>query len=89
MRPQETNPDAATLGLHALAWALSDSARAARLLALTGLEAGELRARAGDPALLAAVIGFLEGHEADLVACAQGLGVKPEQLVRAGAELEA
>ena len=34
--------------------------------ALTGLDSDELRARAGDPALLAAVLGFLAAHEPDL-----------------------
>jgi len=64
------------------------AARAARLLDTTGLDAGELRARAGDPALLAAVLGFLEAHEPDLVACAGDLGVSPAALVTAHARLE-
>jgi hypothetical protein len=90
MRASVTNrADAATTALSALAWTLSDTARAERLLALTGLDAGELRARAGDPALLAATIGFLAGHEADLLACADALGVAPGALVAAQQELEA
>jgi hypothetical protein len=83
----ETNPEA--LALTALAWTLTDPARAERLLALTGLDAGELRARAGEPALLAAALGFLEAHEPDLIACADAIGVAPAALVRARAALEA
>jgi hypothetical protein len=39
-------------------------------------------------ALLAACIAFLEAHEPDLVAVAQDVGVKPEALLGAKAELE-
>ncbi len=90
MRARDTNaPDGATLALSALAWTLADQPRAERLLALTGLDSAELRARAGDPALLAAVLGFLESHEPDLTACADALDVPPEALVTARKELEA
>ena len=45
----------------------------------------QLRARIGDPGLLAAVLRFLEAHEPDLVACADALGVAPSRLVEARA----
>ncbi|MBA2920810.1 DUF3572 family protein [Sphingomonas sp. MAH-20] len=89
MHGPETNHDAPTLALLALAWSLEDSRRAERLLALTGLTTNDLRARATDPALQAAVLSFLEAHELDLVACADHLGVKPELLIRARTELDA
>jgi hypothetical protein len=88
MRAAETN-DAATLALQALAWTLAEPARAERLLSTTGLDPADLRARAGDPAVLAAALGFLEAHEPDLVACAGDLGIRPEQLVAAHERLEA
>jgi len=81
--------DPAALALSALAWTLEDQARASRLLALTGLSPADLRARATEPATLAAVLGFLENHEPDLIACAASLGRKPERLIRARMELEA
>jgi hypothetical protein len=87
MRESDTN--AAACALQALAWTLGEQGRAERLLALTGLDPAELRARAGDPALLAAVLGFLESHEPDLVACAEALGVAPEALIAARRSLEA
>lgn len=74
---------AAALALNALVWTLGDPARAERLLALTGLDPHDLRTRADDPAVLGAVLGFLESHEPDLVACATDLDVRPESLVRA------
>lgn len=90
MRAADTNnPDSATLALSALAWTLSDQPRAERLLALTGLDSDELRARATDPSLLAAVLTFLESHEPDLLACADALDVKPEILIAAHKDLDA
>lgn len=76
------------LALQALVWTLGEPARANRLLDMTGLDPAELRARAGDPALLAATLGFLEAYEPDLVACAEALEVKPTELTAARAALE-
>ncbi len=82
MTRHDTNlPDPEALALSALGWTLSEELRAERLLALTGLTPDDLRERLGDPTLLAAVLGFLEAHEPDLLACADHLGVAPLQLV--------
>jgi hypothetical protein len=88
MTDQETNASPEALALHALGWILSDGDRAARLLALTGLTPEALRAGIGDPALLAAILGFLEAHEPDLVACAEALEVSPSELIDARRRLE-
>ncbi len=69
--------------LQALVWTLQDDRRAQRLLALTGLDADTLRAHVHEPATQRAVIDFLEGHEADLIACAQALEVSPLKLLGA------
>jgi hypothetical protein len=81
-------PDAEALALQALAATLTDERRAQRFLDLTGLEAEELRARAGERRLLAATLAFLEAHEPDLVAVAQVIGISPEKLISARQELE-
>jgi hypothetical protein len=81
--------DATALALQALAWTLGDDARAGRLLALTGLEPEGIRARIGDPAMLGAVLAFLESYEPDLIACADALGVKPQSLITAQERLSA
>lgn len=80
--------EAVTIGLHALVWVLSDPDLAPRMLAVTGLETDDLRSRAEDPALLAALLGFLEAHEPNLLACAEALDVKPGELVTARMLLE-
>jgi hypothetical protein len=80
--------DAQALALQALAATLTDERRAQRFLDLTGLDADELRSRAGERSLLAAVLAFLEAHEPDLVAVAQALGTKPENLISARLELD-
>lgn len=88
MREPRPPEDPAALALAALAWTLGEADRAARLLALTGLAPADLRERAEEPALLAAVLGFLAGHEPDLIACADALGRTPAALIRAKEELE-
>jgi hypothetical protein len=79
---------AETLALQALAATLSDERRARRFLDLSGIGTDDLRERAGDRGLLAALLRFLEAHEPDLVQVAEAVGVGPEQLVRAREELE-
>lgn len=89
MKQAETNGgDDAAIALNALGWTLGDAARAERLLALTGLTPGDLRSRLHESPLLAAVLRFLEGHEPDLIACADALGMAPAQLVDARRRLE-
>ena len=80
--------DAHTLGLMALATAVSDERRAQRFLDLTGIGTDELRGQAAEPALLSALLRFLEAHEPDLLAVAEALDVKPDALVAARRELE-
>jgi hypothetical protein len=80
--------DAEALALSALAAMLSDERRARRFLDLSGIGTDELRARAGEPALLAALIRFLEAHEPDLIAVAEDLGVAPQELVATREALE-
>lgn len=91
MRPDRTNgkqhpdevEDPATLALFALAWILADERRADRLLALTGLDAGALKAGIENPAMLGAVLSFLADHEPDLIACAEHIEATPAALIEA------
>jgi len=87
MRARSTN-DAETLALSALAATLTDERRARRFLDLSGIDTEELRLRAAEPALLAALLRFLEAHEPDLIDVAEAIGVAPHQLVAAREELE-
>ena len=88
MRGPDTNTDADEIGLRALVWTLAEPQRAGRLLDLTGLTPADLKARAGTPVVLGAVLGFLEANEPDLIACADELGIAPMALVRARELLE-
>ena len=90
MRASDTNVEPAdALALRALAWTLAEPDRAGRLISLTGLDPSDLRARIGEPSVLAASLAFLEGHEPDLISCARVLETTPLALVEARRRLEA
>ncbi len=80
--------DPVILGLSALAATLGDERRAQRFVDLTGIGTDELRARATEASLLSGLLRFLEAHEPDLMAVAEAIGAKPEQLVEARRQLE-
>ena len=84
----QTPTDPQALALAALAATLADDRRARRFLDLTGIGTDELRRRADDPALLAALIAFLEAHEPDLVSVADEIGVEPAKLAAIRHDLE-
>ena len=84
----QTPTDPQALALTALAATLSDVRRARRFIELTGIGTDELRGRADDPALLAALIAFLEAHEPDLVSVAEEIGVEPAALAAIRHDLE-
>lgn len=81
------NTEAIVVGLQLLAHIISDADLGARFMALTGLATDDLRARAADPIVLAALVDFLGANEADLLAAADAIGVSPEAIVAAGAAL--
>jgi hypothetical protein len=88
-RAEQKIKDPVVIGLSALAWVLAEPSRAERMIGLTGLDPADLRARVDDPALLAAVLGYLEAHEPDLIACAQAVGLPPAELVAVRRGLDA
>lgn len=81
------NTEPVVIGLQLLGYIISDADLGARFMTLTGLATDDLRARAADPIVLAALVDFLAAHEADLVAAADAIGVSPEAIVAAGAAL--
>ena len=84
----KTPIDPEALALRALAATLGRPDLSHRFLDLTGIGTDELRRRAADPALLAALIRFLEAHEPDLVAIAREITIEPSELVSARRMLE-
>lgn len=86
---QRTNDnDPVAIALAALAATLGCERRALRFIDLTGIGTEELRHRAAEPELLAALLRFLEAHEPDLTDVAEAIGLKPEVLVQARIRLE-
>ncbi len=75
------------MALAALSWVLSDDDRAARYLALTGMDPDALRAGLDNPAILGSALEFLANHEPDLMRAAEALAVTPEELIAAHQEL--
>lgn len=67
---------------------MADQRLAERFLSLSGIDAPELRQRAGNPRFQAAFLSFLEAHEPDLIAIAEAVGVEPSDLVDARRALE-
>jgi len=87
--PNDPATDSEAVALSALAATLTDERRAERFLSITGLSPDGIRGSLGDRHTLAACLAFLENHEPDLIAVAEAIGVKPEALMIARAELEA
>ena len=84
----DTPNDPHAIALAALAATIGDARRAQRFIDLTGIGTDELRRRIGEPAILSALLRFLEAHEPDLLNVAEELGVSPDVLVQARRELE-
>ena len=86
--PVQIPNDPIALALAALAATLGCERRAQRFIDLTGIGTDELRARAADPVLLAALLRFLEAHEPDLISVAELVGAEPGELAAARRALE-
>jgi hypothetical protein len=68
--PTLSREEAEEIAIGALAYIAGDVELTRRFLGLSGLEAGDLRRAAGDPAFLAGVLEFVMGHEPVLIAIA-------------------
>lgn len=78
---------AATIGLAGLRFLAEDADRLGRFLITTGIGPAELRSRAGDPALLGAVLDHLLADESLLLVFAAETGLAPESIAPAQALL--
>jgi Protein of unknown function (DUF3572) len=74
---------AETAGLAALAFLAGEPDRLGRFLALTGLGPDDLRAAAGSPAVLGAVLEHLLADESMLLMFAHNAGLAPESIAAA------
>lgn len=78
---------AETIAAQGLAFLAGDRARLHLFLQATGLEPGDLRARAGAPDVLLAVLEYLSGDESLLLVFAEACKIAPESIGRAAALL--
>ena len=83
MKSHRMSPDAEVIGLAALGFLAGEPDRLVRFLALTGLALEDLRERAGEPRLLAAVLDHLLGDESLLFLFAEAEALHPAEVVAA------
>ena len=89
-KPTPADQEAAeAIALQGLTFLAEDATRMLRFLKLTGLEPGEVRARAGTVELSLAVLEHLAGDESLLLVFAAIRGVAPLSVSRAVALLDA
>ncbi len=74
---------AEALAIRALGFIASDAVLLPRFLAITGIEAKDIRAAASQPGFLAGVLQFLLAHEPTLMQFAQDAGIDAAEVGRA------
>ncbi len=83
-REGATSRDAAeALAIEALGFVAADPELLSRFLAITGIEASDIRLAAKNSGFLAGVLNFVAAHEPTLVAFAAAAGRKPEAVAAA------
>jgi hypothetical protein len=80
--------DGEELAVAALGYLAAEPDRLDRFLALSGLGPHNLRAAAGDPGFLAAVLDYVLGDEPLLIGLAAERGVAPERIAAARAAMD-
>lgn len=74
---------AEALAIRALGFIASDAVLLPRFLAITGIEAKDIRVAAQQPGFLAGVLQFLLAHEPTLVLFAEAAGIDAAEVARA------
>ncbi len=75
--------EAEAIAIQALGFIAGDGELLPRFLALTGIEAADIRAAAQQRGFLAGVLAFILAHEPTLLAFASAADLKPEQVAAA------
>jgi len=81
----ESGPEA--VAVTALSWIAGNEDMLNRFLALTGIEAGQIRYAAAEPGFLAGVLDFLLAHEPSLMAFCNETETDPDLVQHAREEL--
>jgi hypothetical protein len=66
-----------------LGWLANEPDMLGRFLALTGVDASQLRQAINDPGFLAGMIDFVMGHEPTLLSFCEATGTRPETVASA------
>lgn len=82
-----TGDEAEMIALRGLGWLAGHETLLHRFLADAGLSAGDLRARAGEPVVLASVLDFVLTEDAMVLDLAAELGCGPHDIAAARAHL--
>lgn len=75
--------DAEEIAITALGFIAGHPALLPRFLAVTGIQASDIRAAAMEPGFLAGVLNFLLAHEPSLIEFAEAAQVKPARVAQA------
>ena len=75
--------EAEATAIAALGYVAADPVLLPRFLALTGIEASDIRAAASEPGFLAGVLRFIAAHEPTLLAFSEQAGLDPRTVLRA------
>lgn len=71
------------LAIRALGYIAGDPTLMSRFLALTGIEAADIRQAAAQPGFLAGVLQFIAAHEPTLVAFSEAESIPPQEILKA------
>ncbi len=71
------------MAVSALGFVAADAELLPRFLAISGIEAGQIRAAASEPGFLAGVLQFIAAHEPTLMKFSEATGTPPESVMRA------
>lgn len=74
---------AEAIAVEALSFIASDPDLLPRFLALTGIEAGQIRQAAREPGFLAGVLQFVLAHEPTLMHFSEATGIPPQETATA------
>jgi len=75
--------NAEALAIQALGFVAADPELLPRFLAITGIEASQIRQAAREPGFLAGVLQFIAAHEPTLLRFAEETGTPPQQVAAA------
>ncbi|WP_269929543.1 DUF3572 domain-containing protein [Aminobacter sp. HY435] len=84
---QKLQENAESLAIQALGFVASDPELLPRFLAITGIEAQQIRRAALEPGFLAGVMQFVLAHEPTLLRFAEVAGIAPDEIARAARAL--